>query len=124
MFQDTMPIREIKQRKATMKTFAITMISVLIFIGAVGQISLSELLAATTLTGSTVESIDSTGLNITVQTAGDKDKLSMPVVSPEVMQAVTVGERVSLELDVQGRVVKIIKLAPVPKEEEVPEPGA
>lgn len=124
MLQDTMPIREIKQRKATMKTFAITMISVLIFIGAVGQISLSELLAATTLTGSTVESIDSTGLNITVQTAGDKDKLSMPVVSPEVMQGVTVGEHVSLELDVQGRVVKIIKLAPVPKEEEVPEPGA
>lgn len=124
MLQDTMPIREIKQRKATMKTFAITTISVLIFIGAVGQISLSELLAATTLTGSTVESIDSTGLNITVQTAGDKDKLSMPVVSPEVMQGVTVGEHVSLELDVQGRVVKIIKLAPVPKEEEVPEPGA
>ena len=124
MLQDTMPIREIKQRKATMKTFAITMISVLIFIGAVGQISLSELLAATTLTGSTVESIDSTGLNITVQTAGDKDKLSMPVVSPEVMQGVTVGEHVSLELDVQGRVVKIIKLAPAPKEEEAPEPGA
>jgi hypothetical protein len=48
----------------------------------------------------------------------------MPVVSPEVMKGVTVGEHVSLELDVQGRVVKIIKLAPVPKEEEVSEPGA
>ena len=107
-----------------MKTFAITMISVLIFIGAVGRISLSELLAETTVTGSTVESIDSTGLNITVQNAGDGDKLSMPVVSPEVMKGVTVGEHVSLELDVQGRVVKIIKLAPVPKEKEVPEPGA
>jgi hypothetical protein len=124
MFQDTMPIGEIKQRKETMKTFAITMISVLIFIGAVNPFSLSELLAATTLKSSTVESIDSTGLNITVQTAGDGDKLSMPVVSPEVMKRVTVGEHVSLELDVQGRVVKIIKLAPVPKEEEVPEPGA
>ena len=65
-----MPIGEIKQRKSTMKTFAMTMISVLIFIGTVGPISLSELLAATTLIGSTVESIDSTGLNITVQTAG------------------------------------------------------
>ena len=107
-----------------MKTFTMTMSSVLIFIGAVGPISLSELLAATTLTGSTVESIDSIGLNITVQNAGDGDKLSMPVVSPEVMKGVTVGEHVSLELDVQGRVVKIIKLAPVPKEEEVPEPGA
>jgi len=107
-----------------MKTVAMTMISVLIFIGSVGLISLSELLAATTVTGSTVESIDSTGLNITVQTAGDGGKLSMPVVSPEVMKGVTVGEHVSLDLDVQGRVVKIIKLAPAPKEEEVPEPGA
>jgi hypothetical protein len=124
MLQDTMPIGEIKQRKATMKTFAITMISVLIFIGAVDPFSLSELQAATTLSGSTVESIDSAGLNITVQTAGDGEKVSMPVVSPEVMKGVTVGEHVSLELDVQGRVVKIIKLAPVPKEEEVPEPGA
>jgi hypothetical protein len=31
---------------------------------------------------------------------------------------------VRLELDMQGRVGNIIQLAPVPKEEEVPEPGA
>ena len=48
----------------------------------------------------------------------------MPVVSPDVMKGVTVGEHVSLELDVQGRVVKILKLAPAPKGEEVPDPGA
>jgi hypothetical protein len=48
----------------------------------------------------------------------------MLVVSLEVLKGVTVGEHVSLELDVEGRVVKIIQLAPVPKEEEVPEPGA
>jgi len=48
----------------------------------------------------------------------------MPVVSPEVMKGVTVGEHVSLELDVQGKVVKILKLAPAPKEEGGPEPGA
>ncbi|TKS63119.1 MAG: hypothetical protein EWM73_01774 [Nitrospira sp.] len=107
-----------------MKAFAVTMISVLIFVGTVGPIALSELLAATTLTGSTVESIDSIGLTITVQTAGDGDKLSMPVVGPDVMKGVTVGEHVSLELDMQGRVVKIIKLAPAPKEEEAPDPGA
>lgn len=64
-----------------MKTFAMTMISVLIFIGAVGPISLSELLAETTVTGSMVESIDSTVLNITVQAVRDGDKLSMPVLS-------------------------------------------
>ena len=124
MVQDKMPIGEIKRKKATMKTFTMTVLSALVFIGAVGLINLSELLAVTTLTGNTVESIDSAGLNITVQTAGGDDKLSMPVVSSEVMKGVTVGEHVSLELDGQGMVVKIIKLAPTPKEEEVPEPGA
>jgi len=44
--------------------------------------------------------------------AGDRDKLSMPVVSPEVLKGATVGEYVSLELDVQGKVVKILQLAP------------
>lgn len=103
-----------------MKTFVMTMISVLFLVGAVVPISYSDLRVATTLTGSTVEAIDSTGLNITVQTAGGGDKLSIPVVSPEIMKGVTVGDRVSLELDVQGRVVKILKLTPTPK--EMPEP--
>lgn len=49
-----------------MKTFPMTTISVLILIGAVGLVRLSELLAATPLTDSKVESIDSTGLTITV----------------------------------------------------------
>jgi hypothetical protein len=124
MVQDTMPIGEIKRKMASIKTFTMTVLSALIFIGAEGLISLSELLAATTLTRNTVESIDSAGLNITVQTAGGGDKLSIPVVSSEVMKGVTVGEHVRIELDGQGRVVKIIKLAPAPKEEEVPEPGA
>jgi len=48
----------------------------------------------------------------------------MPVVSPEGMKGVTVGEHVSLELDVQGKVVKILQLAPAPKEEEGPELAA
>jgi hypothetical protein len=48
----------------------------------------------------------------------------MSVVTPEVLKGVRVGEHVSLELDGEGRVVKIIQLAPVPKEEGVPEPGA
>ena len=107
-----------------MKSFPMTIISVLILIGAVGLVRLGELLAATTLTDSKVESIDSTGLTITVQTARDGDKLSIPVVSPEVVAGVTAGEQVSLELDVQGRVVKILKLAPAPQDEEAPDPGA
>ena len=39
-----------------MKMIAMTLISMLIFIGSVGPSSLSELLAETTVTGSTVES--------------------------------------------------------------------
>ena len=42
-----------------------------------GSINLSELLAATMVTGSTAESIDSKGLSITVRDAGDGDNLSM-----------------------------------------------
>ena len=48
----------------------------------------------------------------------------MPVVSPEVMKGATVGEYGSLELGVQGKVVKILQLAPAPKEEEGPQLGA
>lgn len=62
-----MPIGVIK--KGLPKTFAMTMISVLTFIGAVGSDQPRGLPAATMVTGSTVESIDSTGLGITVQTA-------------------------------------------------------
>lgn len=96
------------------------MFGVLILVGAVVPISQSELLVSTTLTGSTVEVIDLTGLNLTVQLAGGGDKLVMSLVSPEVMKGITVGDRVSLELDVEGRVQKIIKLTPTPQ--EAPEP--
>ena len=48
----------------------------------------------------------------------------MPVVSPEVMKGVTVREYGSLEPDVQGKVVKILQLAPAAKEEEGPQLGA
>ena len=49
-----------------MKTFAMTMTSLLILIGSLSPMSRGELLAATRLTDITVESIDSTGMNITV----------------------------------------------------------
>ena len=49
----------------------------------------------------------------------------MPVVSPEGHgRSHSVGEHGSLELDVQGKVVKILQLAPAPKEEEGPQLGA
>ncbi len=48
----------------------------------------------------------------------------MSVMTSEVLKGVRVGEHVSLELDVEGRVVKIIQLAPVPEEEGTPKLGA
>jgi hypothetical protein len=108
------------EREVTMKVFVMTMISVFFLVGTVVSISHGEMLVATTLTGSTVEAIDSAGLNITIKTAGGGDRLSMPVASPEVMKGLMVGDRVSLELDLDGKVVKILKIAPTPK--EAPEP--
>ena len=48
----------------------------------------------------------------------------MSVVTSEILKGVRVGEHVSRELDVEGRVVKIIQRAPVPKEEGASELGA
>jgi hypothetical protein len=103
-----------------MKTVAIAIISAVALIGTLVSAAHGQMMAETTLTGSTIEAVDSTGLNITVKTAGGGDKLSLPVVSPEIMKGVTVGDRVALELDLDGRVVKILILTPTSKES--PEP--
>jgi hypothetical protein len=113
-----------RERRPIMKTVAIAIISAVALIGTLvsaahGQMH-GQMMAETTLTGSTIEAVDSTGLNITVKTAGGGDKLSLPVVSPEIMKGVTVGDRVALELDLDGRVVKILILTPTSKES--PEP--
>lgn len=103
-----------------MKTVVIAIISAFALIGTLVSAAHGQLMAETTLTGSIIETVDSTGLNITVKTAGAGDKMSFPVVSPEIMKGVTVGDRVTLELDLDGRVVKILKLTPTSTES--PEP--
>jgi hypothetical protein len=78
--------------------------------------------ATTLLIGRTVDAIDQTGLNITVQNSGSLEKLSLQVVNSAVMKGIRVRDRVTLELDdMEGRVVKILKHTHGPK--EVPEPG-
>jgi hypothetical protein len=77
--------------------------------------------ATTLLIGRTVDAIDPTGLNITVQNSGSLEKLSLQVVNSAVMKGIRVRDRVTLELDMEGRVVKILKHTHGPK--EVPEPG-
>ena len=66
----------------------------------------------TILVGRTVEAIDPSGLNITVRTNGCSEKVCLQVVTPAVMEEIKVRDWVSLELDMEGRVLKIRKLAP------------
>ncbi len=103
-----------------MKTVAVAVISTICLIGALNSTAHAQMMVETTLTGSTIETVDSTGLNITVKPAGGGDRLSLPVVSPEIMKGITVGDRVTLELDLDGKVVKILKFSPSFKES--PEP--
>jgi hypothetical protein len=92
-----MAMRALKKVKPLMRTFATTL-----------------------LIGRTVDAIDPNGLNITVQTSGSLEKLSLQVVNSAVMKGIRVRDRVSLELDMEGRVVKILKHTHGPK--DVPEP--
>lgn len=69
------------------------------------------LVASTTYIGSTIEEIDLAGMKIIIKT-DQGESLSLSVANAEVMKGLTKGDRVSLELDVQGRVRKIVKIAP------------
>lgn len=80
----------------------------------------SEQRIATILFGPTIEAIDPIGLNITVQIVGNREKRSMPVENSAVMKEISGGDRISLGLDQQGRVVKIRKLMSILT--ETPEP--
>lgn len=94
-----------------MKTFIITMGSLLFLWGVTLSPSQGALVASTTLIGSTIEEIDVAGLKVTIKT-DQGESLSLSVANAEVMKGLTKGDRVSLELDVQGRVMKIVKITP------------
>lgn len=94
-----------------MKTFINTMGSLLFLLGVTFSPSQATLVASTTFIGSTIEEIDLAGMKITIKT-DQGESLSLSVASAEVMKGLTKGDRVSLELDVQGRVMKIVKTAP------------
>lgn len=67
--------------------------------------------------GGTVERVDLIGLRLTVQTDLGKSE-ALPVASADVIKHLSKGDRVSAELDEQGRVVNIVKsepAAPKPK---------
>jgi phage baseplate assembly protein gpV len=73
--------------------------------------------------GGTIEEVDLAGLRITIQTEMGK-KESFPVSSAAVMQGLTKGDQVNVELDEQGNALKIVKndFAPKPAP-EAPKPA-
>lgn len=96
-----------------MKMFVRTMAGWLVLFGFREPDSCGDQLIVTTLSGATIDKIDQTSLNITVRTDGCPGKLSMPVVNSPVIKGIKPGDRVSLKLNPQGRVVKIRKLTPI-----------
>ena len=73
--------------------------------------------------GGTIEEVDLAGLRITIQTEMGK-KESFPVSSAAVMQGLTKGDLVNVELDEQGKALTIVKsdFAPRPVP-EAPKPA-
>ena len=79
--------------------------------------------ALVTSMGGTIEEVDQAGLRITIQTEMGK-KESLSVSSAEVIQGLTKGDLVSIELDEQGKVLKIVKDDFAPKAApEAPKPA-
>jgi len=73
--------------------------------------------------GGTIEEVDLAGLRITIQTEMGK-KESFPVSSAAAMQGLTKGDQVTVELDEQGKALKIVKNDFAPKSvPEAPKPA-
>ena len=109
-----------------MKTLIVTLFSLALVMGLVitaGQAAspgqVQPILAK--FVGGMIEEIDPSGLRVTIQTEFGK-KESFPVGDAAVLMGLTKGDRISAEMDEQGKVLKIVKLAPDRK--GAPEPGS
>lgn len=109
-----------------MKTLLVTLFSLALVMGLVitaGQAASPDQAqpGLAKFVGGTIEEIDPAGLRVTIQTEfGGKE--SFPVGDAAVLMGLTKGDRVSAEMDEQGKVLKIVKLAPDRK--GAPEPGS
>ncbi|HYM38429.1 MAG TPA: hypothetical protein VES96_08505 [Nitrospiraceae bacterium] len=98
-----------------MKLLITTMIvSVLVLVGtgpSVGQADPGIMLdVAPKFVAGTIQAIDPAGLNIIVQTDQGKSEM-LPVTSADAVKGFAKGDRVSVELDDKGTVIKIVKTA-------------
>ncbi|HJU04594.1 MAG TPA: hypothetical protein VJ692_05530 [Nitrospiraceae bacterium] len=90
---------------------ALTALLMLIGTGGVGiQSSQGQESVTTTFIGSTIEGIDTNRQMITIRTPRGST-WSLQVMSADLLQSLQQGDRASLELDDQGRVKKIVKIA-------------
>jgi hypothetical protein len=79
---------------------------VLVLSGPVAQGGPAQ--AASTFIGTTVLEVGTDGRKVTVRTT-QGESWSLDVVDPELLKGVKKGDQVSLELDAQDRVSKIVK---------------
>lgn len=71
--------------------------------------------------GGTIESVDPAGLRVTIMNElGAKE--SLPVADVSILMGLAKGDRVSVEMDEQGTVKKIVKTTPDLKGHPAPEP--
>jgi hypothetical protein len=104
---------ETREKRRAMKNLMI-MVSLFWILGGgwfVGfpsiQVDLAS--ATSTFTNSTVESIDPNGGSLRIRTH-DGNAWTLPVSNAELIKELHQGDHVSLELDVKGQVVKVVKL--------------
>jgi Cu/Ag efflux protein CusF len=91
-----------------MKTVsAILLAAVVLAALSVTPVTLSQ--AASTFIGSTIMEIQPDGHKVTIRTI-QGEKYSLDVADPEAIKGVKQGDQVSLELDPQDRVHKIVKM--------------
>lgn len=100
-----------------MKLIPITVVSLLLVLMGIPlplrAANQAEPIIVNQYVGGTVERVDLIGLRLTVQTDLGKSE-AMPVASADVIKNLSKGDRVSAELDEQGRVVNVVKSDPEP----------
>lgn len=98
-----------------MKPLVLTLCSLVIFLAIVPApghaVNQMEPAIVNQFVGGTVEAIDLIGLRLTVQTDLGKSE-ALPVANANMIKNLSKGDRVSAELDDQGRVISIVKTTP------------
>jgi Copper binding periplasmic protein CusF len=110
-----------------MKTLVIVALSLLLVGGLMvvpsqpgGPLSVTDPVF-TKFIGGTIEEIDHAGLRVTIQTEqGSKESLT--VADASLLQGLSKGDRVSVEMDEQGKARTIVKT--MPNRKGAPEPGS